>query len=105
MNWIILIFAGLFEVVGVNGMQRVADGKKASGFVFILVGFSLSLGLLSIAMLTIPLGVAYAVWTGMGTVGSVVLGMLFYHDSVDRKRIFFLSLIVIAVIGLRIVSN
>lgn len=105
MNWIILILAGLSEVVGVNGIQKVSAGKKKSGFAFLILGFAVSLSLLSIAMSTIPLGVAYAVWTGMGTVGSVVIGMIFYNDSSDRKRIFFLSLIVVAVIGLRIVSN
>ncbi|BAC15219.1 DMT family transporter [Oceanobacillus iheyensis] len=105
MNWIILILAGLSEVVGVNGIQKVSAGKKKSGFAFLIIGFAVSLTLLSIAMSTIPLGVAYAVWTGMGTVGSVVIGMIFYNDSADRKRIFFLSLIVVAVIGLRIVSN
>ncbi|QTD40981.1 multidrug efflux SMR transporter [Sporosarcina sp. Te-1] len=105
MNWVILILAGLSEVVGVNGMQQVAAGKKGTGFTFMFLGFAISLSLLSIAMATIPLGVAYAVWTGMGTVGSVIIGMIFYNDSADRKRIFFLSLIIIAVIGLRVVSN
>jgi len=105
MNWVILILAGLTEVIGVNGMQRIAAGKKGTGFIFLILGFGISLGLLSIAMATIPLGVAYAVWSGMGTVGSAVIGMIFYNDSADRKRIFFLSLIIIAVIGLRIVTN
>jgi len=105
MSWIILILSGLTEVIGVNGMQRIADGKKGSGFVFLFFGFGISLALLSIAMNHIPLGVAYAVWTGMGTVGSVILGMLFYNESAERERIFYLFLIIIAVIGLRIVSN
>jgi len=105
MSWIILILAGLFEVAGVNGIQKVAAGKKASGFIFLFLGFAISLVFLSIAMSSIPLGIAYAVWTGMGTVGSVLIGMFFYNDPAEKKRIFFLSLIIIAVIGLRIVSN
>lgn len=105
MSWIMLILAGLFEVVGVNGIQKLSAGKKVSGFSFLFLGFGISLSLLSIAMASIPLGVAYAVWTGMGTVGSVVVGMIFYNDSADRKRLFFLSLIIVAVVGLRIVSK
>jgi paired small multidrug resistance pump len=104
MSWFILIISGLTEVIGVNGMQRISDGKKGSGFVLLFFGFGISLALLSIAMNDIPLGVAYAVWTGMGIVGSVILGMLFYEESADRDRIFYLTLIIIAVIGLRLVS-
>jgi len=100
MNWIILILARLFEIVGVNGMQQIAAGKIKRGLIVLLVGFSISLSLLSIAMETIPLGVAYAVWTGIGTAGSIIIGMLFYNDSADRKRIFYLSFIFITVIGL-----
>ncbi|TFE01534.1 DMT family transporter [Jeotgalibacillus salarius] len=105
MSWIALIVAGFCEVLGVNGMQRIATGKKLSGFTFLIGGFLASLTLLSIAMTTIPLGVAYAVWTGMGTIGGVVVGMVFYGDPADRKRIFFLTLIVVAVVGLRVVTN
>ncbi len=55
-------------------------------------------------MEAIPLGVAYAVWTGIGTVGSAVVGMVYYNESKDLMRIFFIGLVVVAVIGLRIVS-
>ncbi|KSU60592.1 multidrug resistance protein SMR [[Bacillus] enclensis] len=105
MSWIALIIAGFCEVLGVNGMQRIATGKKISGFILLIGGFIASLNLLSFAMTSIPLGVAYAVWTGMGTIGGVVVGMVFYGDPADRKRIFFLSLIVVAVIGLRVVTS
>ncbi|WP_054711447.1 multidrug efflux SMR transporter [Bacillus sp. JCM 19041] len=105
MAWVILIIAGLLEVLGVNGIQRYIQGHKVSGILFVVFGFAVSLTLLSIAMESIPLGVAYAVWTGMGTVGSAILGMIFYNDSKDRKRILFLAIIVIAVIGLRVVSS
>ncbi|WP_373893975.1 DMT family transporter [Virgibacillus natechei] len=77
MNWLILIIAGLFEVVGVTGMQRIAKGEKGSGFPILIVGFIISFTLLSVAMETIPLGIAYGVWTGMGTVGSAIVGMIF----------------------------
>lgn len=104
MSWIILITAGFLEVVGVNGIQRFNSGKRLSGAFEIVLGFSASLLLLGVAMETIPLGVSYAVWTGMGTVGSVILGIVLYGDSASVKRIFYVSLIVVAVIGLRLVT-
>ncbi|WP_338473386.1 multidrug efflux SMR transporter (plasmid) [Niallia sp. XMNu-256] len=81
MSWVFLIIAGICEIVGVNGMQIMAKGQKLKGFFIILIGFILSFTLLSLAMKTIPLGVAYAVWTGIGTVGSAIVGMLFYGES------------------------
>ncbi len=104
MSWIMLIIAGIFEVVGVSGIQMIATGEKKKGFSILIVGFIISFTLLGLAMETIPLGVAYAVWTGIGTVGSALVGMLFYNESKDRLRLFFIGLVVIAVIGLRLVS-
>ena len=104
MSWIILIIAGLLEVVGVNGIQRFNSGNRLSGAIEMVLGFAASLLLLGVAMETISLGVSYAVWTGMGTVGSVILGIVLYGDSASVKRIFYVSLIVVAVIGLRLVT-
>lgn len=104
MSWVFLIIAGICEIVGVTGMQIMAKGQKLKGFFIILIGFILSFTLLSFAMKTIPLGVAYAVWTGIGTVGSAIIGMLFYGESKDKLRIFFIALVVVAVIGLRLAS-
>lgn len=105
MSWIILIFAGIMEVAGVTGMTLIGQGKKLAGWLTLLIGFPISLGLLSIAMESIPLGIAYAVWTGIGTVGSALVGIIFYKESASYKRIMYLSIIIIAVIGLRIVSG
>lgn len=105
MDWFILIVGGFLEVVGVNGIQRFTQGHRVSGALEIVFGFSSSLLLLGLAMQTIDLGVAYAVWTGMGTVGSVFLGIVFYGDSTSIKRMMYLSFIVIAVVGLRLVTG
>lgn len=105
MSWIILIFAGVMEVAGVTGMTLIGKGKKLAGWLTLLIGFPISLGLLSIAMESIPLGIAYAVWTGIGTVGSALVGIIFYKESASYKRIMYLSIIIISVIGLRIVSG
>ncbi|QQK79149.1 multidrug efflux SMR transporter [Salicibibacter cibi] len=105
MSWIALIVAGLFEVVGVTGIQMITKRQKYLGFTVLIGGFIISLSLLSIAMNAIPLGVAYAVWTGIGTVGSALVGMIFYNESKDRLRLLFIGLVIIAVVGLRLVSN
>lgn len=104
MSWIILIVAGIMEVVGVTGMSLIGQGKKLVGWLTLLIGFPISLTLLGIAMETIPLGVAYAVWTGIGTVGSALIGIVFYKESASYKRVMYLSFIIIAVIGLRLVT-
>ena len=104
MSWIILIAAGIMEVVGVTGMSLIGQGKKLVGLLTLLIGFPISLALLGIAMESIPLGVAYAVWTGIGTVGSALVGIIFYKESASYMRIMYLSFIIIAVIGLRLVT-
>ena len=104
MSWLFLIIAGILEIIGVTGMQIMAKGQKLKGFLIILIGFIFSFTFLNLSMRTVPLGVAYAVWTGIGTVGSAIIGMLYYGESKDKLRIFFIALVVVAVIGLRIVS-
>lgn len=104
MSWLVLIFAGFFEVAGVLGMTWIGQKKRLQGWLTLCIGFPISLGLLSYAMETIPLGVAYAVWTGIGTVGSALLGIIVYKESASYKRVMYLSMIVIAVIGLRLIT-
>lgn len=104
MSWLILILAGVMEIAGVTGMSLIGQGKKLSGWLTLLIGFPISLSLLGIAMETIPLGVAYAAWTGIGTVGSALVGIIFYKESASYKRVMYLSFIIIAVIGLRLVT-
>jgi paired small multidrug resistance pump len=104
MSWFILIIAGIFEVAGVTGIQKITKGERITGFIFLIGGFLISFILLSMAMQTIPLGVAYAVWTGIGTAGSAVIGMIFYNESADRLRLLFMAMVITAVIGLRLVS-
>lgn len=102
MSWIYLIAAGLFEVVGVLGMNRVAQGQKKSGYIILLLGFAMSFSLLALAMETLPLGMSYAIWTGIGTVGGTLVGMLLYGESRDWRRIFFIGVIICSVVGLKL---
>lgn len=104
MAWLALIVSGLFEIVGVAGFERYNRGQRARGLLLLTLGFGTSLTLLAFAMRTIDLGVAYAVFTAIGTLGSTLLGMLLWGESRRPARLFFVAVIVAAVIGLRVVS-
>ncbi|OXS77991.1 DMT family transporter [Domibacillus enclensis] len=104
MTWFLLITAGILEVAGVAGMNMVSRKKNVLSWIVLIGGFGLSFLFLSIAMESIPMGTAYGVWTGIGTVGSALLGMIVYNEPRDAKRLLFISMIVVSVIGLKIVS-
>ncbi|MFC4324237.1 DMT family transporter [Litchfieldia salsa] len=101
MAWMYLMLAGAFEVVGVIGMNKVIKDKDLKSYLIVFLGFICSFSLLSLAMKSLPAGTSYAVWTGIGTVGGTLVGMLFYGESKDWRRIFFIGLIIVAVIGLK----
>lgn len=101
MAWISLITAGLFEVVGVMGITLI---NKRGGIVPLLVlifGMVCSFTFLNVAMSSISMGTAYAVWTGIGTIGSAIVGIVFFKEPADKKRLFFISLVILSVIGLK----
>ena len=104
MAWICLVLAGCFEVVGVIGMNKVTERKCFSSFAVLIVGFLLSFGLLSLALRTLPLGMSYAIWTGIGSVGATLVGMIFYGDSRSMKRILLIALVIVSIAGLKLIS-
>ena len=104
MEWFILLFAGLFEVLGVVALNKLSVKISVTWLLILVIGFGISLSLLTIAMKEISMGTAYAIWTGVGTVGGVLIGMFFYGESKDKLRIFFISLVVVAAIGLKLIS-
>jgi len=104
MDWIYLILAGGFEVVGVTGMNRVNKYNNVQSYMILFIGFILSFSFLGLAMKTLSLGLSYAVWTGIGTIGGTIVGMVFYGESKDWKRILFIGMILTAVIGLKLTS-
>ncbi|WP_078544845.1 DMT family transporter [Litchfieldia alkalitelluris] len=104
MAWLYLMLAGAFEVVGVIGMNKVVKDKDLKSYLIVFLGFICSFSLLSLAMKTLPAGTSYAVWTGIGTVGGTLVGMLFYGESKDWRRILFIGVIVAAVIGLKMTT-
>lgn len=104
MDWVCLFIAGLFEFSGVLYMNKFQLNRSWQNLLLMLLGFGISLFLLSLAMKTIPMGTAYAIWTGIGASGGALVGMIFYGESRDWRRIFFLTLILAAVIGLKLIS-
>jgi paired small multidrug resistance pump len=104
MGWLFLITAGCFEIIGVDNMNRVAKYRNLESYLRLIAGFAMSFIFLSLAMRTLPLGLSYAVWTGIGTVGGTLVGMIFHGESRDFKRILFIGMILIGVIGLRLTT-
>lgn len=104
MAWVLLIIAGAFEVVGVIGLNKLLIEKSMNAFLIWCLGFIGSFGLLTLAMNTLPLGVSYAIWTGIGTIGGTIVGIVFYGESKDKKRFLFIGMIVVAVIGLKLTA-
>ena len=101
MEWIYLIIAGLMEVVGVIGVKRAAQNDNWVNNAILFGGFIISFQFLRLAMETIPLSTAYAVWTGIGTIGATIVGILFYRESKNPLRLLYILGIVIAVAGLK----
>lgn len=104
MSWILLVSAGFLEVVGVAGMTMVSEKKTVRSLLIMLGGFGLSFLFLTMAMTSLPMGTAYSVWTGIGTVGSALVGMIVYKEPRDARRILFIAMIICSVVGLKLVS-
>ncbi|MEN2768397.1 DMT family transporter [Ornithinibacillus xuwenensis] len=104
MDWIFLVIAGFGELVGVTGINKINQKKTVGNFVFLIGGFMTSFLFLSFAMQTISMGTAYAVWTGIGTVGSVLVGMFFYNEPKSGWRILFIGMVISSAVGLKLIS-
>ena len=108
MNWILLIIAGLFEV-GFASCLGKAKETTGSAWAFWMILFfvclSISMFLLYRATLTLPIGTAYAVWTGVGAVGTVLVGIVVFKEPADFWRLFFITTLISSIIGLKVVSN
>lgn len=104
MPWMILILAGFFEVAWAIGMKYSNGLTKPWWTVFTVVTLIISMGLLNQAMKFLPVGSAYTVWTGIGAVGTAILGIILFGESRELIRIFFILLIIIGIAGLRFYS-
>ena len=101
MNWLILVAAGMFEVVWAVGLKCSHGFTHVAYSAVTVIGMVLSVWLLSVAMKTIPLGTAYTIWTGIGAVGSLIMGRILFGESMDLIRIVFAIFIVVGIVGLK----
>ncbi|NMA75198.1 MAG: multidrug efflux SMR transporter [Bacteroidales bacterium] len=105
MNWIILVIAGLFEVAFAFCLGKAKEATGAEvywWYVGFFVALSISMALLVKATQTLPLGTAYAVWTGIGAVGSVLVGIIVFKEPTTFARLFFITTLIISILGLKL---
>nr|WP_294948989.1 multidrug efflux SMR transporter [uncultured Mucilaginibacter sp.] len=108
MNWLILILAGLCEVAFSSCLGKAKETSGTEAYLWyggFLITCTLSMVLLIKATQTLPIGTAYAVWTGIGAVGTVVVGILLFKEPATFWRLFFLSTLIISIVGLKFVAE
>ena len=101
MAWIYLFIAGLFEIGWAVGLKYTEGFTKLWPSVITIFGMILSFYFLSTAVKTIPIGTAYAIWTGIGAVGTAILGIILFGESKEFMRMLFILLIIIGIVGLK----
>ena len=104
MAWVVLIVAGLFEIGWAIGLKYTEGFTRLVPMLATAASMVVSLGLLGIALKTLPVGTAYAVWTGVGSVGTALLGILLFGESTSALRLACIGLIVAGIIGLKFVT-
>ncbi len=104
MAWVSLILAGLFEMFGVAMINKLHKDRNWPSLLLLFIGFGSSFLFLAYAMKTLPMGTAYAIWTGIGASGGAIIGMLLYGESKDWRRVVFIAMVLGAAVGLKLVS-
>ena len=104
MSWVYLLAAGLLEIVWAVGLKYTQGFTKLAPSVFTLVAMAGSVGLLGLALRHLPLGTAYAVWTGIGTVGTAIAGMVMLGEPAGAMRLACIALIVAGILGLKLLT-
>jgi paired small multidrug resistance pump len=104
MGWVFLILAGICEMVGVAMINKLHKDRNLKAFSLMFIGFGFSFFFLSLAMKTLPMGLSYAVWTGIGACGGAILGMVIYGESKKISILFSIIIILISVAGLKMLE-
>jgi len=102
MHWLSLLIAGLLEIAWAIGLKLSEGLTNLKWTIVTIVGMLLSFVFLSISVKGLPIGTAYAVWTGIGAAGTAFLGIILFHEPGNMLRLFFIMLIIIGIIGLRL---
>jgi quaternary ammonium compound-resistance protein SugE len=105
MAWVVLFIAGIFEVGWAVGLKYSEGFTRPGPTLATVAAILISMGLLGVAVRTLPLGTAYAVWTGIGTVGTALLGILLFREPATAARLFCIALIVAGIAGLRLTTG
>lgn len=101
-SWILLLIAGLLEICWAIGLKYTDGFTKFTPSIITIVAMVLSVYLLAYASKVLPIGTAYAVWVGVGALGAAILGIILFNEPVSFFRIFFLGLLLISIIGLKL---
>lgn len=105
MSWIFLVIAGLLEICWAIGLKYTEGFTKLIPSIFTLITLALSMFMLAKAAQLIPIGTAYGIWVGIGALGAAICGIVLFQESASPSRIFFLILLLVAIIGLKITSK
>ena len=105
MSWLLLVIAGLLETCWAIGLKYTQGFSRLWPSVFVAVTLVGSMVLLSLAMRTLPTGTAYAVWVGIGACGAAVLGMMLFGEPASPARLFFLGLMLVSIVGLKLTGE
>ena len=105
MAWILLVIAGILEAAWAIGLKYTHGFTKSVPSVLTIAGIVASMYLLAVAARTLPIGTAYGVWVGIGTFGTVILGMALLGEPATLSRIFFLALLLVAIVGLTFTTH
>ncbi|OJU09512.1 MAG: hypothetical protein BGN88_14825 [Clostridiales bacterium 43-6] len=105
MKWLILILAGILETFWAVCLKYSQGFTKPLPSVLTLIGMTASFYLLSLSLRELPLGIAYGIWTGIGTIGAVIVGIYFFHETVSLLQVACVLLILIGIIGLKLLAQ
>lgn len=105
MKWCFLLIAGLLEVVWAVGLKMSEGFSRMIPSGVTIVGMILSFYFLSLALKELPLGTAYAIWTGIGTVGTLIFGVIWFREAIALPQIFCVALIVSGIVGLKLLTH
>ena len=105
MEWIFLLVAGVFEVLWALGLKYSLGFTRLIPSVITILGMIASFYFLALALKSLPLGTSYAIWTGIGTVGTLILGIYLFKEPINLTRVIFIGFILIGIIGLKLTSS